>query len=102
MVSASVQISDVFRALVIAEIFFSIGWLIARVINRKHPMKYLSLMAVALVIYSAFAAFELAADRWGKPLSWQAPFIFVAATVSFIAIVREGLYHGTEREDTDG
>lgn len=89
----SIYTANIFRAIVIAEIFFGIGWLVARMwVRRRHPFQYLSLMAVALVIYSTFAALELALDRWGKPLSWQAPFVFFAATVSLVAIMREGLH----------
>ena len=96
----SVHTANVLRALVIGEIFLGVGWLAGRVwLHRKHPSRYLNLMAVSLVIYSTFAALELALDRWGKPLGWQAILIFIAATVSLYAIVREGLHPKKGEQD---
>lgn len=92
ILSVTTEIANALRAIAIGEIFLGIGFLIARLWKRRHhPWQYLSLMAVALLLYSVFAALELAFDKWNKPLSWQAPFILFAATVTFIAVVREGV-----------
>ena len=87
----SVHTANVLRVFVLGEIFLGIGWLLARLwINRRHPFRYLSLMGIALILYSLFAAAELAFGRWGKPLSWEGVSVFIAATVSLVAIMREG------------
>lgn len=94
----SVHTANIIRVLVIAEIFFACGWLGARIWkHRANPGRYLNLMAMALVAYSVSAALELALDRWGKPLSWQGPLIFFAATVSLVAIIKEGTHHKYEK-----
>lgn len=99
----AVDIANALRALAVTEIFFTIGWLVARVWKRRHhPWQYLSLMAVALVIYSFFAA-GVMITRWNDRLSWFAPVVLFAATVSFVAVLREGHHqHNSEIEGTKG
>ena len=88
---------DVVRACILVEITFGVGFLTARFWKRrKHPAQYLSLMAAALIAYSLFAFFVVA-YRWGHPLTWRTPFAGIAATIAFVAAVRNGY----EREEAE-
>ena len=92
LVMNSIVAADVFRLIVILEITFGIGYLTARIwMRRRHPWRYLSLMAISLVLYSLFAV-GVIIGHWCQPISWNAPYVFIAATVSTIAIVREGAH----------
>lgn len=99
MIGTSVLFADVIRVLVMIEITFGIGFLAARLWKRRRsPWQYLSLMTIALSLYSLFTFFILI-SRYGTPLSWQAPFAGAAATLAFVAIVREGHKHPKKKED---
>lgn len=90
---SSVTFADAIRIIILVEIFFTVGWMIARLWKRRHsPWQYLTMMAAAIIAYSIFGA-AIMVSRWGHTLSWRAPLLLVAATLAFIAVVREGLKH---------
>jgi drug/metabolite transporter superfamily protein YnfA len=88
----AIELGNILRIIALLEILFCLGFLCQRLWVRRHnPWQYLSLMAVALVLYSVFAAL-IVIYRFGEPLSWRTPLVIVAATVSFIAIIKEGVH----------
>lgn len=99
MVAVAFTGSQAFRILILLEIFFSIGFIAARVwIRRANPFQYLSLMAFALILYS-FAAASGMIVKYDYPLTWRTPIVFVAATVACFAVVRESLSHTQQTRD---
>lgn len=88
----AIEAANIIRGIAITEILFCVGFLFARLWrHRRAPWKYLSLMAIALIAYSLFAAFVVL-SRWNQPVSWQAPLVIIAATLSCVAVVREGIH----------
>jgi NADH:ubiquinone oxidoreductase subunit K len=85
-----IEVANILRFVVVSEIAFSLGFLAVRWYHRRPHWQYLSLMSVGLALYSVFAAFVLV-SRYNQPMSWRLPLVFAAASVTIIAVIREGV-----------
>jgi hypothetical protein len=94
----SIEIANALRLLVLSEIAFGLGFFAFRIWKRHRPWAYLSIMGMALALYSVFAAAVLI-SRYNQPVSWRTPFAGVCATVALIGILREGGKHPYMEED---
>lgn len=90
-----VDIANLLRFLAVAEIFFSASFVCYRWWKRPKRYDYLGLMGLALVAYSLYAAGTMI-TRYNLPLSWwRTPSVFVAASLTLVAVIREG-WHSKE------
>lgn len=86
----STHAANLLRLAAISEISFVIGFLLLRLWQRRwHPTDYMFLMTISLILFAAYTAITIAL-RYGEPLTWWTPYGLGAATLTLVAVIREG------------
>jgi hypothetical protein len=85
----SVELANILRVVTVGEIGFTLGFLAYRVWDRHSIWQYLTMMALALAVYSTLAATVLIA-RYNESATWKLPIVTLAATFACLGVIRKG------------